>query len=73
MLMGKKMTPPTAIGSEARCKISTFFTIMQQKPAKCNASNEIRSKMKTKTARRLAVIIRQIHASINLQKCIFTA
>jgi hypothetical protein len=58
MLMGKKMTPPTAIGSEARCKINTFFTIMQQKPAKCNALNEIRSKMKTKTARRLVVIIR---------------
>jgi hypothetical protein len=56
--MGKKMTPPTAIGSEARCKINTFFTIMQQKQAKCNASNEIGSKTKTKTARCLAVIIR---------------
>ena len=58
MLMDKKMTPPTAIGSETRCKINTFFTIMQQKQAKCNASNEIRSKTKTKTARCLAVIIR---------------
>ena len=58
MLMGKKMTPPTAIGSEARCKINTFFTITQQKPAKCNAPNEIMSKTKTKTARCLAVIIR---------------
>ena len=58
MLMGKKMTPPTAIGSEARCKINTFFTIMQQKPAKCNTADEIWSKTKTKTARCLAVFIR---------------
>ena len=58
MLMGKKMTPPTAIGSEARCKINTFFTIMQQMPAKCNESSAIGSKSKTKTARCLTVIIR---------------